>query len=99
MKVFRFFVVAFFPALAFAQSSFRPAPALKFPLREGWALQSSVKVAETGEAISSATFQPKIKDWLKATVPSTVVASQVKSGLLPDPFYGMNLRQYPGVGY
>src|SRR6266496_2777476 len=99
MKVFRFFVVAFFPALAFAQSSFRPAPALKFPLREGWALQSSVKVAETGEAISSATFQPKIKDWLKATVPTTVVASQVKSGLLPDPFYGMNLRQYPGVGY
>ena len=28
-----------------------------------------------------------------------MVAAQVKSGLLPDPFYGMNLRQYPGVGY
>jgi exo-1,4-beta-D-glucosaminidase len=27
------------------------------------------------------------------------VAAQVKSGLLPDPFYAMNLRQYPGVSY
>ena len=28
-----------------------------------------------------------------------MVAAQVKSGLLPDPFFGMNMRQYPGVGY
>jgi len=99
MKILRFLVIAFLPALAFAQSSIRPTPALKFPLREGWALQSSVKVAETGEAISSTTFQPRANDWLKATVPTTVVAAQVKSGLLPDPYYGMNLRQYPGVSY
>lgn len=99
MKAFRFLVVAFLPALAFAQSSVRPTPARKLVLREGWALQSSVKVAETGETISSATFQPKVKDWLRAAVPTTVVAAQVKSGLLPDPFFGMNLRQYPGVGY
>src|ERR1700693_6482467 len=99
MKIVRFLVVAFFPALAFAQPSFRPAPAPKCPLHQGWTVQSSVKVAETGEAISSATFQPKDKDWLRATVPTTVVAAQVKSGLLPDPFYGMNLRQYPGISY
>ena len=28
-----------------------------------------------------------------------MVAAQVKSGRLPDPFYAMNLRQYPGVSY
>jgi exo-1,4-beta-D-glucosaminidase len=28
-----------------------------------------------------------------------VVAAQVKNGSLPDPFFGMNLRQYPGVSY
>jgi exo-1,4-beta-D-glucosaminidase len=99
MKAFRPLLVVFISALAFALSASRPGPAPTFPLREGWALQSSVKVAETGEAISSITFQPKIKDWLKAAVPTTVVAGQVKSGLLSDPFYGMNLRQYPGVGY
>jgi len=32
-------------------------------------------------------------------VPATVVAAQWKNGLLPDPNYGMNLRQYPGVAY
>jgi len=97
MKTLRFLAVAVFPALAFAQTSFRPAPALKFPLHDGWALQSSVKVSEKGEAISTPAFQPK--DWMQATVPTTVVAAQVRSGILPDPFFGMNLRQYPGVGY
>jgi exo-1,4-beta-D-glucosaminidase len=99
MKSFQSLVVAILPVLAFAQSSFKAAPARKFPLREGWVLQSSVKVEETGNAISSAAFQFKEEGWLRATVPTTVVAAQVKSGLLPDPFYGMNLRQYPGVGY
>jgi len=97
MRLFRFLIVAVFPALAFGQSSSRPSEARKFPLSEGWTLQSSVKVAETGEGISHSTFQPK--DWLKVTVPTTVVAAQLKNGLLPDPFYGMNLRQYPGVSY
>ncbi len=38
-------------------------------------------------------------NWIQADVPTTVVAAQVKSGLLSDPFYAMNLRQYPGMGY
>ena len=88
---------SFLLAVAAAQPSFQPAPALTLPLREGWTLQSSAKVTETGEAISSASFQTR--DWIQADVPTTVVAAQVKSGLLPDPFYGMNLRQYPGVSY
>ncbi len=69
----------------------------KLSLNDGWALQSSTKVPEKGEAIASPSFQPK--DWIKATVPTTVVAAQVKNGLLPDPFFGMNLRQYPGLSY
>ena len=36
---------------------------------------------------------------MRTNVPATVVAAQWKNGLLPDPFYGMNLRQYPGVAY
>ena len=67
------------------------------PLREGWTLQSSAKVAATGQAISSASFE--VVNWIQADVPSTVVAAQVTSGLLSDPFYSMNLRQFPGVTY
>ncbi len=67
------------------------------PLSDGWALQSSAKVAATGQVISRASFE--VKNWIQADVPTTVVAAQVKNGLLPDPFYAMNLRHYPGVTY
>src|ERR1019366_5623909 len=99
MKTLRLLVPFFALALAIAdaQSRFERAPALTLPLRGEWALQSSAKVTATGEAISSASFQAR--DWIQAEVPTTVVAAQVKNGLLPDPFYAMNLRQYPGVSY
>ena len=101
MKILRLLIPFFSLAVAAAQPSLQPAPALRLPLREGWALQSSAKVAATGEAIASPSFAATLKtnDWIQAEVPATVVAAQVKSGLLPDPFYAMNLRQYPGVGY
>jgi exo-1,4-beta-D-glucosaminidase len=86
----------FLLAVALAQSASQ-SPAASLPLREGWALQSSAKIAATGEEISSASFP--VTNWIPADVPTTVVAAQVKAGLLPDPFYGMNLRQYPGVAY
>jgi exo-1,4-beta-D-glucosaminidase len=95
MKILRLLIPFFAVAAAVAQPGLQPT--VTFPLREGWALQSSARVTATGEAISSIPFEAK--DWLRAEVPTTVVAAQVKSGLLPDPFYGMNLRQYPGVGY
>jgi exo-1,4-beta-D-glucosaminidase len=96
MKI-RFLIPSFLLAVAAAQPSFQPAPALTLPLHEGWALQSSAKLAATGEAISTTSF--KTGDWIQADVPTTVVAAQVRNQLLPDPFYGMNMRQYPGVSY
>ena len=69
----------------------------KLPLREGWTLQSSLKVEANGEAISAAKFVPN--GWHHATVPTTVVAALVKDKTLPDPFFSMNLRQFPGVTY
>ena len=60
-------------------------------------MQSSRKVDESGEALSKPEFQPK--GWYTVTVPTTVVSALVKNKVLPDPFFGMNLRQFPGVGY
>jgi len=97
MKILRLLVPFLSLAVATAQPSFEPAPALTLALREGWTLQSSAKVTATGEAISSKSFETK--NWIEADIPTTVVAAQVKTGLLPDPFYAMNLRQYPGVSY
>ena len=90
------FVPFFSVAIMLAQPSSQRASG-NLRLDAGWALQSSVKFAATGEEISSPSFEPA--NWIPADVPTTVVAAQIKNGLLPDPFYGMNLRKYPGVTY
>ncbi len=96
----------------YAQDKKHPAPAAKaqvkteaaisaadekLTLHEGWALQTSAKVTGKGEVISTPKFAPK--GWHEATVPATVVATLVKDKTFPDPLFGMNLRQFPGVSY
>src|SRR5208283_4417286 len=37
--------------------------------------------------------------WHKASVPTTVVAALVADGTYPDPYFGMNLKSFPGMDY
>jgi exo-1,4-beta-D-glucosaminidase len=67
------------------------------PLREGWRVQSACKLQAAGDSISAVGFSAK--DWLQATVPSTVLAAQVAADVFPDPYFGLNLRQIPGTDY
>jgi len=67
------------------------------PLREGWQLQSACKLQATGDSIATDGFQAD--GWLKTAVPSTVLAAQAAAGAVPDPYYGMNLRQILGTTY
>ena len=67
------------------------------PLHEGWSLESACKVQAGGDAISVAGFSAE--DWLKTSVPSTVLAAQVAAGIFPDPYFGDNLRKIPGTSY
>ncbi|HKU23831.1 MAG TPA: glycoside hydrolase family 2 protein, partial [Candidatus Sulfotelmatobacter sp.] len=69
----------------------------RLALHEGWSLQTSAKVQAKPEVISTTRYVPK--GWLTVTVPTTVVAAQVKDKVLPDPYFGMNLRSFPGVTY
>ncbi len=66
-------------------------------LKTGWAIQSSAKVIDNGEALSSATYKPK--DWYPTSIPSTVVAALVQKKVYTDPYFGMNLRAIPGTTY
>jgi exo-1,4-beta-D-glucosaminidase len=66
-------------------------------LHEGWSLQTSAKLDAKGEVISTPKFSTE--GWHHATVPTTVVAALVKDKTLPDPFFAMNLRSFPGVNY
>src|SRR5579863_1713645 len=67
------------------------------PLRDGWRLQSACAVKADGAAISASAFAAD--DWIKTSVPSTVLAAQAAAKLVPDPYYGTNLRNIPGTTY
>ena len=67
------------------------------PLHDDWQLQSACKDNADGAAISAAGFPGE--GWIKTSVPSTVLAAQVKAGALPDPYFGDNLRKIPGTTY
>jgi exo-1,4-beta-D-glucosaminidase len=75
----------------------RNSESAKLALHDSWAVQSSAKVEADGATISMPAFVPK--GWHNATVPTTVVAALVKDKTLPDPFFAMNLRKFPGVTY
>ncbi len=90
-------LVLSFSTLISAQEASRLHPETSLALRDGWTLQSSCKVEARGETVSTPSFQPK--DWYAVSVPTTVVAALVKHKVYPDPFFGTNLRTFPGVTY
>ncbi|MCX6910065.1 MAG: hypothetical protein NTY01_18760 [Verrucomicrobia bacterium] len=57
-------------------------------LSDGWLLKSSVLVPEDGARVSTVGFKPQ--QWLKTSVPCTVLSALVKNGVYPDPRIGMN---------
>jgi exo-1,4-beta-D-glucosaminidase len=66
-------------------------------LEKGWTLQSSAKVTAGGDAISRPGFS--VTGWHPIRVPNTVVGALVEARVLPDPYFGMNLRKLPGTTY
>ena len=81
---------------ALAQSP--PSPSTtKIPLSQDWQIQSSCEVKADGHEISTAGF--RAGGWHKANVPTTVVGALVADGTYPDPYFGINLRSFPGMDY
>lgn len=66
-------------------------------LSENWRIQSSCEVKSSPIEIATAGFSTA--GWHKASMPSTVVAVLVADGTYPDPYYGMNLKSFPGMDY
>ena len=87
------------PLFSLAQAApVHPAAAFAtLPLADGWSLQSSCKVEQKGEVVSTPKFEPR--GWYTVSVPTTVVSALVKHKVYPDPDYGMNLRSLPGMTY
>ncbi len=100
IRILRFFMVCFCTCLMASTIALANSPEKSgsiLLLREGWSIQSSTNVRETGNAISTPGFKPR--DWYPATLPSTVLSTLVKNRVYPDPYIGMNLRSIPGTSY
>ncbi len=66
-------------------------------MRDGWAIQSSANVRDSGPAISTPNYSAR--NWYRTSVPSTVFHALVRNRVYPDPFFDMNLRTVPGTTY
>jgi hypothetical protein len=75
-------------------------------LRDHWYIRSStnqdegqlmpkVHIVDDGKVISQPGYAAK--DWYPTSVPSTVLAALVKNKVYPDPYYGNNLMELPGM--
>lgn len=96
MRRLLWLLVATFAALALCTKT--PAREnVQLPLTSGWAIRSSAKVPEKGDAISRRGFNAE--GWYRVTVPHTLVGALVEGGHFADPYSGMNLRQIPGTTY
>lgn len=66
-----------------------------YELNSGWYCTPINSVKSSGEVISLPGFS--IKTWKPATVPGTVLTTQLNNGEVPDPFYGMNNEKIPDI--
>ena len=74
-----------------------PSPSSMVPLNTEWLLQSSSQVKDGGDAIS--TSQYHAQKWYSVNLPTTVARALVQNKVVPEPYFGMNLRKLPGVTY
>ncbi len=60
-------------------------------LKDNWQLQSSFKVQQPGDVVSTSEFDPK--DWYSVEVPTTVLAALVKKGVYKNVYFNRNLSK------
>jgi len=66
-----------------------------YELNSGWKCRKAGDIHSDGAQISANTFATG--SWENATVPGTVLTTQINNKEVPDPFYGMNNEQIPDI--
>jgi len=60
-------------------------------LSKGWTIAPTAEISDNGETLSSNTIDSK--EWIKATIPNTVMGALVEAGKYPKIFMGDNLEK------
>ena len=76
-----------------AGPSLQQTAAAEWSLADGWSLKEAPKVDADGAQISQPAFNTH--DWMRATVPGTVLTSMIDDGIYPDPDFGLNNLAIP----
>lgn len=66
-------------------------------LTDNWTLEAAPQVKAAGAELSQPGF--RAEGWHKTSVPSTVLAALVADKTYADPYFGVNLRTFPGMNY
>jgi len=82
-----YFLLGFIQFTGFSQQNYE--------LNSGWKTISMEEVAARGEEISNTSFA--VDNWKDATVPGTILTTQLNNGEIPDPFFGMNNEEIPDI--
>jgi exo-1,4-beta-D-glucosaminidase len=92
----RFFIILFLLSVFFAPNIWAQKNNTNAVfIRDNWAIRSSASVKDGGGAISQPGYPTK--DWYPTSVPSTVLAALVANKVYPDPYYGNNYFELPGI--
>jgi len=67
----------------------------KLLLKDNWAIQSSKEIKSDAKTISAIGFNTD--GWYPTSVPTTVLAALVANKVYPDPYYGTNINDLPGI--
>jgi len=65
----------------------------EWTFEDGWNLREAPKVDADGAQLSTPGY--RAVDWMRATVPGTVLTTMVDNGVYPDPDYGLNNLAIP----
>jgi mannosylglycoprotein endo-beta-mannosidase len=82
-----FGLLCFSTLTSFAQTTYE--------LNSGWKCRKAGDVHGDGAQISTNNFA--LSAWENATVPGTVLTTQINNKEVPDPFYGMNNEEIPDI--
>lgn len=72
-----------------------PTEGNKFLLNKEWVARCATDIVVDGNVLT--TSKQKFENWLPATVPGTVLTTQLNNGLIPSPYFGMNNTLIPDI--
>jgi exo-1,4-beta-D-glucosaminidase len=94
MKTPTFFTYVLLTIISFNCMAQIPAGG-KLLIKDNWTIQSSKEIKSDAKTISTAGF--RVEGWYPTSVPSTVLAALVANKVYPDPYYGTNFNNLPGI--